>query len=286
MLTSDLQALLLWSLIICLAIIDIYLLFLWILRLRGIYVTRTKFGVTMVFDSVDADNTPVRLLNVNGTYQSVSYIPKQLRAELAVEYHRLMARLIEEVTATPREEPRDRVLVLGGGGFSLPKYLIAHCPQLDITAVEIDPKIVAIAHERFFLDEVLAQSNADHGGRVHIITDDAWKVLQNEKADSLAVIVNEVFAGKKPLGPMETAQGAALVHERLRKGGLYLADIRCPLEGPKSAPLTEAIREFGRVFAHIAYIPEWPDAPRTAGNNVLLATDADMRYSAETVVIK
>ena len=71
MLTRDLQELLLWSLGISGVIAIVYLLLLWILRLRGVFVTRTKFGVTMVFDSVDADKTPVRLLNVNGTYQSV-----------------------------------------------------------------------------------------------------------------------------------------------------------------------------------------------------------------------
>ena len=246
----------------------------------------------MVFDSVDADKTPVRLLNVNGTYQSVSYVPKDLRAELAVEYHRLMANLIEQATATPqptpagREEPRARVLILGGGGFSLPKYLIAHKCALDVTAVEIDPKIIKLARERFFLTEVLNESNAEAEGRVHIVADDAWKTLQGSSSGSFSVIVNEVFAGKRPLGPMKTAEGAQLVHDRLCKGGLYLADIRCPLEGSQSAPLTEVVEEFGRVFTHVAYVPEWPDTPKTAGNNVLIATDAEYSYPEGAIVIR
>ena len=246
----------------------------------------------MVFDSVDADKTPVRLLNVNGTYQSVSYVPKDLRAELDVEYHRLMADFIEQATATPqptpagREEPRARVLILGGGGFSLPKYLIAHNPTLDVTAVEIDPKIIKLARERFFLTEVLNESNAEAEGRAHIVAGDAWKTLQDSSSGSFSVIVNEVFAGKKPLGPMKTAEGAQLVHDRLCKGGLYLADIRCPLEGPQSAPLTEVVEEFGRVFTHVAYVPEWPDTPKTAGNNVLIATDAEYSYPEGAIVVK
>lgn len=301
MLTRDLQELLLWSFGIGGAIAIVYLLFLWILRLRGVFVTHTKFGVTMVFDSVDADKTPVRLLNVNGTYQSVSYVPENLRAELAVEYHRLMAAMIEEVTTTPqrsasstskeaarigREVPRDRVLILGGGGFSLPKYLIAHDPTLDVTAVEIDPKIIKLARERFFLTEVLNTSNAVAEGRAHIVAGDAWKTLQDSSSGSFSVIVNEVFAGKRPLGPMKTAEGAQLVHDRLCKGGLYLADIRCPLEGSQSAPLTEVVEKFGHIFAHVAYVPEWPDTPKTAGNNVLIATDAEYSYPEGAIVIK
>ena len=292
MLTRDLQELLLWSFGISGVIAIVYLLFLWILRLRGVFVTHTKFGVTMVFDSVDADKTPVRLLNVNGTYQSVSYVPKDLRAELAVEYHRLMADLIEQATATPqptpkkREEPRACVLILGGGGFSLPKYLIAHKCALDVTAVEIDPKIIKLARERFFLTEVLNESNAEVEGRAHIVAGDAWKTLQDSSSGSFSVIVNEVFAGKRPLGSMKTAEGAQLVHDRLCKGGLYLADIRCPLEGSQSAPLTEVVEEFGRVFTHVAYVPEWPDTPKTAGNNVLIATDAEYSYPESAIVVK
>ena len=178
------------------------------------------------------------------------------------------------------------MLILGGGGFSLPKYLIAHKYALDVTAVEIDPKIIKLARERFFLTEVLNESNAEVEGRAHIVAGDAWKTLQDSSSGSFSVIVNEVFAGKRPLGPMKTAEGAQLVHDRLCKGGLYLADIRCPLEGSQSAPLTEVAEEFGRVFAHVAYVPEWPDTPKTAGNNVLIVTDAEYSYPEGTIVIK
>ena len=49
---------------------------------------------------------------------------------------------------------------------------------------------------------------------------------------------------------MKTAEGAQLVHDRLCKGGLYLADIRCPLKVSVRS-LTEVV-EFGRVFTHVA----------------------------------
>ena len=80
--------------------------------------------------------------------------------------------------------------------------------------------------------------------------------------------------------------GATLIRDRLCAGGLYLADIRCPLEGPKSSPLSEVIEEFGHVFAHVAYIPEWPNSPKTAGNNVFIATDAELSYPEGTVVVR
>ena len=139
----------------------------WLLRRRGVDMLRTKFGLTLVFDSQNADGTPVRLLNVNGTFQSGCYVPEDLRFQLACEYHREMARVIGRLV---RERDRTaeaplRVLVMGGGGYSLPKYLAAYVPEARVDVVEIDPAITALAREFFFLDECLEKTGAEKDGR-------------------------------------------------------------------------------------------------------------------------
>jgi len=239
-------------------------------------VPRTKFGLTMIFDSEDADGTPIRLLNVNGTFQSVSYIASELRFELCIHYHRMMAQLIQQMA------PQGRVVILGGGGFSLPKYLATHMHGATVEAIEIDPKIVSLAREHFFLNEALAAASS----KLRVVEDDAWKVLQDAEAGSIDVLVNEVFAGRKSLGPLGTAAGAQVVKEKLASGGVYLADVRCPLEGHGSALLPQVADVFAHEFAHVAYVPEWPDTPKTPGNNLLIATDADIALPEGAVVVK
>ena len=276
MVLHDFWTFFIWSTVAGLAVIGIYQLFLLILRARGVFVTRTKFGLTMIFDSEDADGTPIRLLNVNGTFQSVSYIASELRFELCVHYHRMMAQLIQQVA------PQGRVVILGGGGFSLPKYLATHMRGGVIEAIEIDPKIVSLACEHFFLNEALAAASSE----LRVIEDDAWKVLQDAEAGSIDVLVNEVFAGRKSLGPLGTAAGAQTVKEKIAPGGVYLADVRCPLEGRGSALLPQVAGMFAQEFAHVAYVPEWPDTPKTPGNNLLIATDADIVLPEGAVVVK
>ena len=276
MVLHDFWTFFIWSTVAGLAIIGIYQLLLLILRARGVFVTRTKFGLTMIFDSEDADGTPIRLLNVNGTFQSVSYIASELRFELCIHYHRMMAQLIQQVA------PQGRVVILGGGGFSLPKYLTTHMRGATVEAIEIDPKIVSLARKHFFLDEALAVASSE----LHVIEDDAWKVLQNAEAGSINVLVNEVFAGRKSLGPLGTVAGAQVVKEKLAADGVYLADVRCPLEGRGSALLPQVADVFAREFAHVAYVPEWPDTPKTPGNNLLIATDADIVLPEGAVVVK
>ncbi len=268
----DLKALFIWSIAATAVLTAIVAALPWLLRRQGVTMCRTMFGLTLIFDSENADGTPVRLINVNGTFQSVSYVPEGLRFELACEYHREMAARIEEVArarAAAGEGPA-RVMVMGGGCFSLPKYLAAHVPGAVVDVVEIDPEMVKIAREQFFLDECLEQTGAERDGRMRIVVGDAWAELQGA-AEPYDVIVNEAFGGKKPLGPMETAEGARVVRKHLREGGVYLADVRCPLEGRRAAPLREVEAAFGREYARCEVVPEWPDEPKKAGNNVFIA---------------
>ena len=273
----DLKTLFWWSMGIT-AVLTVFVACMpWLLRLRGVTMCRTMFGLTLIFDSVNADGTPVRLINVNGTFQSVSYVPDDLRFELACEYHREIARRIEGMAEKRAASAGGkagaaplRVLVMGGGGFSLPKYLAAYVPAAQVDVVEIDPAMVKIAREQFFLDECLEKTGAEKDGRMSIIVGDAWGALK-AAAEPYDVIVNEVFGGKRPLGPMETDEGARVVAEHLAPGGVYLADVRCAMEGRKSAPLREVQAAFGQVFSATEVVPEWPDEPQKPGNNVFVA---------------
>ena len=80
--------------------------------------------------------------------------------------------------------------------------------------------------------------------------------------------------------------GTQVVKEKLAADGVYLADIRCPLEGRGSALLSQVAGVFAQEFTHIAYVPEWPDTPKTPGNNLLIATDADITLPEGAVVVK
>lgn len=261
---------LLWGTVISLAL---WAAFLALLRWRGVSVWwRTMFGPAIVFDSADDDGTPVRLLNVGGTFQSICYTDDDLRWELVCAYHRTMADLVAQAS---EERPMRRALVMGGGGFSFPKWLALHTRRLVVDAVEIDPKVIGIARDRFALAEAEDAAN----GRLRVRCADAWEWLcggcdEGEDAPMrYDLIVSDAFGGKRPLGPMQTAEGAAHVRERLAEGGLFLGNVRSPLEGEGAAGLHEAEEAFSAAFAFVRVIPERPEEPGRLQNNVLVACD-------------
>lgn len=233
-----------------------------LLARRGVIMRRTGFGVTLIFESADDDGTPVRLLNVNGTFQSVTYVEPRLRYELVCQYHRTFAEVV-------RHMPRlRRAAVVGGGGFSFPKWLLAHAAPAQVDVVEIDPRIIAIAREFFYLDEAEAQ----FGDRLNVACDDGWAWLRAQR-EPFDLLVNDAFSGKKPLGPLATDEGARLVRTHLSEDGIYAANVRASLEGHHAAPLLEVARAFSHEFSHVWLVPENPNEPERLGYNALVASN-------------
>ncbi len=244
-----------------------------VLAWRGVWFTwHTRFGPALVFDSTDADGTTVRLLNVRGTYQSVCYVDDDLLWIPVCAYHRTWGKVLRKTfgPADQHEGAPRRALVMGGGGYSFPKWLVAYRPDFACEAVEIDPAITRIAREQFFLDRLCDEFSVGTSHRLVLANGDAWQYLQDD-ADGYDLIVNDVFSGNRPLGPMGNEDGARIVHEHLRPGGLYIGNVRTPLEGRGSGVLDRTRAAFEREFAHVQVIPERPEEPRKRGNNTLIA---------------
>ena len=269
---------------------------------RGVWLCwHTRFGPALVFDSADEDGTCVRLLNVNGTYQSVCYVDDDLLWVPVCAYHRLWGREVRRRfgpapavggSAADAPAPTDsaaagpqsaseaaahepmlaarRALVMGGGGYSFPKWLVAYRPDFSCEAVEIDPVIMDIARERFFVDRLVEEFDTQVTGRLDLVEADAWDYLLCD-GEGYDLIVNDAFGGNRPLGRLGGAEGAAAIRAHLREGGLYIGNVRTPLEGRRARALVETREAFEAEFSHVRVIPERPEEPRKVGNNTLLA---------------
>ena len=137
---------------------------------------------------------------------------------------------------------------------------------MEVTVVEIDPKITQVARERFFLDR--AEGLA--GERLVLVNADGWEYLRG-CGRTFDVIVNDAFSGARPLGALGNAEGAALIRAHLSERGMYLANVRTPLEGRKAKVLADVRDAFAREFGSVEVIPERPEEPGVLANNVLVA---------------
>ena len=176
-----------------------------------------------------------------------------------------------------------RALVIGGGGYSFPKWLVSSCLRLSTTVVEIDPAVTDIARRFFFLDDLEREFHTREDGRLNLVCDDGWGYL-TRSGERFDLIVNDAFGGKRPLGPLKTEDGARQVRDHLGEGGVYLANVISPLEGKGTDVLTESLDACKATFEHVYLIPEAPENPRLTGDNVLIASNARLKIQARYVV--
>lgn len=100
---------------------------------------------------------PIRVLSMGPSgFQSGVFLDGS--HELVFGYTQRMAGLVAKAPH------KDRILILGGGAFTLPDYLARAHPNIQIDVVEIDPKLVEVSQQHFFYS---SPSN------VHVIAQDA-----------------------------------------------------------------------------------------------------------------
>ena len=131
--------------------------------------------------------------------------------------------------------------MLGGGGFSYPKYLVAHYPDISVDVVEIDPMVVSIAERWFYLDRLIAEFDIEQTDRMRVFVDGARAFLE-ESGDDYDAIVNDCFAARIPVMSLATAEAARVIHTRLTPGGLYLTNVISALRGPRAKLLHSVMR--------------------------------------------
>ncbi|MGN0075696.1 MAG: spermidine synthase, partial [Parafannyhessea sp.] len=225
---------------------------------------RTMFGRARVVDMHDSDGTPVRVLEVSGTWQSATYLDEGW-SELVFPYHRLFADAILELgIASPH------ALMLGGGGYAFPKYLVTHDDDATVDVVEVDPAVSDLARRHFLLDRL-----GPAASRMRTYNVDARAFLESSQGRaSYDVIANDCFGAQVPTAGIATAEGVRAVASRLAPGGAYLSNVVSALEGRRSRALRDVCATLATAFDHVWVIPCSPEDPDLEDNNVVVASNA------------
>lgn len=242
------------------------------LRASGVtYVGWTRGGLTTVHEDIRATGQRIRVLDVAWTYQSATYLDERW-TQPVFRYHWLFDHAFDP---WPDGSGPSSIAVLGGGGYAVPKHLVADHPEVArIDVVEIDPAIERIARRHFFLDRLEQRYHAEGQGRLRLHIADASDWLRGSD-EAFDVIINDCFVALEPDSELMTVGAAELLHDRLTPGGLYLANVVSALEGSGSVALYGAMGALSQAFEHLWVYPCNPNDPTTVDNNVVIATDAD-----------
>lgn len=236
-----------------------------------VHVVRTGFG------------EPVRVLRVGGAYQSATYLGERWH-EPPFEYYRAFDRLFDAGREGARcdatfEAPTEKalnvrsVLVIGGGGCSYPKHLLASRDGVAVDVVERDRRIAAIARRFFFVDR-LERMLRERGeeARFRLIVTDGLSYLESCERRYDA-IVNDAFVGRDPVRELMEPSALSRVKDRLTSGGLYVTNFVVGDDPADVAYLQGAVASLKDAFAHVSLIVAADAEFSEEDNHIVIATD-------------
>lgn len=179
------------------------------------------------------------------------------------------ARVFADVIATAAPAGPLRALHVGGGGFTLPRYLREVRPGTSSTVLEIDPGLVRLSRDRLGLVT---------GPDLDVHVGDGRLLLDTVAAGHYDVVLGDAFGGLAVPWHLTTREFLEAVRGRLGAGGVYLMNLidYPPMRFARSEAATLSL-----MFDDVAVIaPADVVEGRRGGNVVLVASVGPLDVAA------
>ncbi|MBT2506782.1 fused MFS/spermidine synthase [Streptomyces sp. ISL-98] len=205
----------------------------------------------------DRDRPRGRTLLIDGAPQS--HVDLDDPSYLDFAYQRRLGHIAD--LAAPQGQPV-QVLHLGGGAFTLARYVAATRPRSTQQIVEVDAALVQLVRRELPLD-----ANA----RIKVRSVDARAGLAKIADGWADLLIADVFSGARTPAHLTSTEFLDDVRRVLKPGGFYAANIA---DGPPLAYLRGQIATAAAVFPDLALAAD-PAVlrGRRFGNAVLLGSD-------------
>ncbi|MDA2980084.1 MAG: fused MFS/spermidine synthase [Actinomycetota bacterium] len=185
-----------------------------------------------------------------------SYVDVEDPTYLGFRYTRLMASILD---VEFHGEPVD-ALFIGGGGFTLPRYLQAVNGGAS-TVLELDPALIVVAEEQLGLVR---------GPWLRIEVGDARLTLRGEPSLTYDIVVGDAFSSLSVPWHLTTEEFLIEVRDKMAPDGIYIMNV---IDRPEAKFVHAELQTLGQVFPHVAVSApqDYLDLVRS-GNFVLVAS--------------
>ncbi|MEV5429714.1 fused MFS/spermidine synthase [Streptomyces sp. NPDC052701] len=205
----------------------------------------------------DRERARAWTLLIDGAPQS--HVDLDDPAHLSFEYQRRLGHVVDLLAPPGRPV---RAVHLGGGAFTLARYVAATRPRSTQQVVERDAALVQLVRRELPLDP---------NARIRVRSADARAGLAKVPDGWADLVVADVFSGARTPAHLTSAEFLDDVRRALAPGGVYAANLA---DGPPLAHLRGQIATAAARFAELALVAD-PAVlrGRRFGNAVLVASD-------------
>lgn len=202
-----------------------------------LFETDTDFGHYQVVEAIYAGR-PARLLYSGDKLAAQSGLALDDKPELLFDYNERFMELLRGLL------PR-RILLIGGGAFTLPKAINEELPDSRLTIVELDPALLPLAEQYF-------DFKPNKYTTVHTAEGSSFLASDTEVYDTIII---DAFSHAVVPASLQTAAFAADLKKHLRPGGVVAMNIIASYNGQRSAVLRREIAAFKPCFATLELFP-------------------------------
>ena len=239
------------------------------------YTVDTQYG-NAVMTNLEMEGEPVRLLRVDGAFESGTFIEKEKRNELVFDYLKKYD-LMFDINPQIKD-----VAMIGGAGYCYPKYAISHYPKIEMDVIEIDKEITEIAKRYYYLDDALEEYNKEKE-RLKLINEDG-RLYFNKNEKKYDAILNDAFSGEVPARSLTTIENVRNIKRSLNDGGLYLNNIAGSISGDNSRFIKAEVNTIKKIFKNVYVIPVVTKDEAITQNFMVIATDRDATLDKDLLI--
>ena len=180
-----------------------------------------------------------------------SYVDIKDPTFLVYSYEKVFA---EVATQVAQKNPDLRVLFIGGGGYTMPRFLEVQYPQSSLEAIEIDPEVTEVAFEYLGLrrDTSIVTYNQDARMKVRKLPEGQYDLVIGDAFNDVAVPYH-----------LTTLEFNEQVRDLLNYQGIYIVNVVDKLHSGRF--LRAFVNTLQRTFPHVYVMRDdarWDDDNR------------------------
>ncbi|MEX1295743.1 MAG: fused MFS/spermidine synthase [Candidatus Limnocylindrales bacterium] len=188
-----------------------------------------------------------------------AYVDLDDPTHLEFAYTRLLGDVADAMA--PAGQPL-MALHLGGGGFTLPRYIDATRPGSAHRVLELDPVVLEVAQEELGFEP---------SPTTEVVLGDGRLGVAEAPSDHYDLVIGDAFGGPAVPWHLTTTEFVSEVQRALRRDGIYAVNI---IDYPPLSLARAQLATMAEVFEHTAIFGPSSRVTGSAGGNViLLASD-------------
>lgn len=220
-------------------------------------IIESKYSHLQVYDTTWYNNEKIRILKADNAIESA----------VSLSTEALVFKYTKFFTIAKKINPQlHKILMIGGGAYTVPNTFIKKYPDVNVDVVEIDPVMTLAAQKYFFLEK---------NRRLNIFTEDGRTFLNRESNNPTSLgqydtlFIDAYKASNIPF-QLTTIEAVQKMNSLLSNNGFVIANLVSAVEGINSKFMHAEYYTFKQFFPYIYIFPMGKKGNSNAVQNIMM----------------